>query len=86
MIKGVGARSIPRINGSGSATLLSHTRNKIKVKTGATGSNLEMDEGQMVEAVGAGGKGAAAQGANNSVFSLKYKKIIINFLFKNTCN
>jgi hypothetical protein len=31
----------------------------------------------MVEAVGAGGKGAAAQGADNSVFRLKIQRIKI---------
>ncbi len=56
---------------------ISRTRNEIQVKTGATGSNLEMEERQMIEAVGACGKGAATQGADNSVFRLKIQKTII---------
>ncbi len=47
------------------------------MKTGASWSNLEMVERQMIEAVGAGGKGAAAQRADNSVFRLKIQKMII---------
>jgi hypothetical protein len=33
-----------------------------------------MEERQMVETIGAGGKGPAAQGTDNSVFRLKIQK------------
>jgi hypothetical protein len=52
----------------------------VQVKTGATGSNLEMVERQMMEAVGAGGKGAAAQCADNIVFRLKIQRVIIKII------
>jgi len=35
----------------------------------------------MVETIGAGGKGAAAQGTDNSVFRLKYKNNNINKIY-----
>jgi hypothetical protein len=57
------------------ATLLFTCQDEIRVKTGASWSNLEMVERQMVEAVGTGGKRAAAQRADNCVFRLKIQKI-----------